>query len=239
MTPRMPFSRSPCAGVSHRHLSDHLSELVEQTLSDLEQSKCISIEDEMDVAPLNLGMIAAYYYINYTTIELFSMSLNAKTKVRGLLEIISNAAEYENIPIRHHEDNLLRQLSQKVPHKLTNPKFNDPHVKTNLLLQAHLSRMQLSAELQSDTEEILSKAIRLIQACVDVLSSNGWLSLTTPDHPCPSCPSLTTPDHPAIRLIQACVDVLSSNGWLSPALAAMELAQMVTQAMWSKDSYLK
>jgi hypothetical protein len=45
-----------------------LSELVEQTLSDLEQSKCISIEDEMDVAPLNLGMIAAYYYINYTTI---------------------------------------------------------------------------------------------------------------------------------------------------------------------------
>lgn len=54
--------------MSHRHLSDHLSDLVESTLSDLEQSKCISIEDEMDVAPLNLGMIAAYYYINYTTI---------------------------------------------------------------------------------------------------------------------------------------------------------------------------
>lgn len=52
---------------------------------------------------------------------------------------------------------LLPQLAQKVPHKLNNPKFNDPHVKTNLLLQAHLSRMQLSAELQSDTEEILSK----------------------------------------------------------------------------------
>ena len=42
-----------------------------------------------------------------------------------------------------------------------------------------------------------------------------------------------------IRLLQACVDVLSSNGWLSPALATMELAQMVTQAMWSNDSYLK
>ena len=35
--------------------------------------------------------------------------------------------------------------------------------------------------------------------------------------------------------VQACVDVLSSNGWLSPAIAAM----MVTQAMWSKDNYLK
>lgn len=30
--------------------------------------QCLSIEDEMDVSPLNLGMIAAYYYINYTTI---------------------------------------------------------------------------------------------------------------------------------------------------------------------------
>ena len=60
--------------------------------------------------------------------------------------------------------------------------------------------MPLAPELMSDTEDILSKAFRLIQACVDVLSSNGWLS---------------------------------------PALAAMELAQMVTQAMWKKDSYLK
>ncbi|CAO1425873.1 unnamed protein product [Diamesa hyperborea] len=192
-------------GVTHRHLSDHLSELVETTLSDLEQSKCISVEDEMDTLALNLGMIAAYYYINYTTIELFSLSLNNKTKIRGLLEIISSAAEYEDIVVRHHEDGTLRSLAQRLPNKLTgpngsSPKYNDPHIKTNLLIQAHLSRLQLGAELQSDTEIILGKAIRLIQSCVDVLSSNGWLS---------------------------------------PAVAAMELAQMVTQAMWSKDSYLK
>ena len=92
-------------------------------------------------------------------------------------------------------------MAQRLPNKLQpGAKYNDPHVKTNLLLQAHMSRMQLSAELQSDTEEILGKAIRLIQACVDVLSSKGFLS---------------------------------------PGLAAMELAQMVTQAMWKKDSYLK
>ena len=70
-------------GVTHSHLSDCLSELVENTLNDLEQSKCITIEEEIDVSPLNLGMIAAYYYINYSTIELFSMSLNSKTKIRG------------------------------------------------------------------------------------------------------------------------------------------------------------
>ncbi len=39
------------------------------------------------------------------------MSLNNKTKIKGLIEIISNAAEYENIPIRHNEEGMLRQVS--------------------------------------------------------------------------------------------------------------------------------
>lgn len=186
-------------GVSHRHLSDHLSDMVETTLHDLEESRCVAIEDDMYISPLNLGIIASYYYINYTTIELFNKSLNSKTKIRGLLEIVSNAAEYECVPVRHGEEELLRRLLQKVSHK-PDGKVTDPHVKTNLLLQAHLSRLSLSAELQQDTELVLGRALRLIQACVDVLSSNGWLA---------------------------------------PALSAMTLAQMVTQAMWSKDSYLK
>merc|ERR1711997_663725 len=171
--------------------------------NELEQSKCISIEDDMDTAALNLGMIAAYYYINYTTIELFSMSLKAKTKISGLIEIVAAATEFAELEIRHGEDILLKNLSSKLPLGRSlgsGTKFNDPHVKTNILLQAHLSRIQLSAELQQDTESVVVKAVRLTQACVDVLSSNGWLS---------------------------------------PAIAAMELSQMMTQAMWNKDSYLK
>jgi len=67
--------------VSHSHLSDHLSELVESTLGDLVDSKCIAIggchlgfptletddraeDDEMSLSALNLGMIAAYYNIS-------------------------------------------------------------------------------------------------------------------------------------------------------------------------------
>jgi pre-mRNA-splicing helicase BRR2 len=158
-----------------QQLSDHLSELIENTLEDLTTSKCISI-DEDEVSPLNLGMIASYYYINYVTMELFSMSLAAKTKLRGLLEIISASTEFEDVPIRHHEDGILQKIYDRVAVKFNVTKFNDPHVKTNILLQAHFSRIQLPADLEADQKMILERVIRLIQASVDVISSNGWLA---------------------------------------------------------------
>ncbi|KAI9208743.1 Sec63 Brl domain-containing protein [Polychytrium aggregatum] len=161
-------------GVTHRHISDYLSELVETTLEDLANSKCIELEDD-NMGPLNLGMIAAYYYIKYETIELFSMSLTQKTKHRGLLEIIAAAAEYFSVPIRHHEDRVLKQIYDRLPVKVENPNFMDPHVKTNILLQAHFSRIQLPPDLESDQRSILTRVIALIQAAVDVISSNGWL----------------------------------------------------------------
>jgi pre-mRNA-splicing helicase BRR2 len=72
--------------------------------------------------------------------------------------------------------------------------MTDPHVKTNILLQAHFSRLQLPSDLASDLNQVILKKV--------------------------------------IHLIYACVDVLASNGWLSPAIAAMELSQMIVQAMW-------
>ncbi|KAG8936165.1 DEIH-box ATPase [Tulasnella sp. 418] len=164
------------SNVSHRHLSDHLSELVESTLNDLVGSKCISIEDEMDVSPLNLGMIAAYYNISYVTVEVFSMSLKEKTKLKGLLEIVSSSAEFESIPIRRHEDVLLRRIYDRVPVKLDQVNYDAPHFKTFLLLQAHFSRIQLPPDLVTDQAIILSKVLNLLAACVDVMSSNAYLN---------------------------------------------------------------
>ncbi|KAG7971339.1 hypothetical protein I3843_07G129200 [Carya illinoinensis] len=164
-------------GVSHRHLSDHLSELVENTLSDLEASKCVIIEDDMDLTPSNLGMIASYYYISYTTIERFSSSLTSKTKMKGLLEILSSATEYALLPVRPGEEDVVRRLINHQRFSFENPKCTDPHVKANALLQAHFSRQTVGGNLASDQREVLLSASRLLQAMVDVISSNGWLSL--------------------------------------------------------------
>jgi len=145
-------------------------------------------------------MIAAYYYIKYTTVELFSSGLKSKIKLNGLLEVLCSASEFDHVQVRHREDYALKRTAKHLPLPINNPgNFNEPHVKTNVLLQAHFSRIELSAAAKSDQEAIV-------------------------------------PD--ASRLLQAMVDVLGSNGWLLPALAAMELSQMVTQGMWNTDSPL-
>ena len=178
-------------GTTHQHLSDHLSELVETTLEELSASKCITISED-EVSALNLGMIAAYYYINYITIEAFSLSLKAKTKLRGVLEIVSAAAEFETLAIRHHEETILKRIYERLPVKIDGANFLDPHFKTVILLQSHFSRVQLPPDLESDQRIVLEKVLRLIQACVDVISSNGWLG-----------PALA-----AMELSQMCVQAL-------------------------------
>ncbi len=171
-------------GVTHRHLSDHLSELVESTLSDLASSNCIAVEDESEVSPLNLGMIAAFYYLKHTTVDTFNRSLTAKVKLKGLLDILTSAAEFDLLPVRSREDAQLKKLANHLPVPIAAAlednsslaAFNDPKVKAHVLLQTHFSRVALTAALSADQKKVLPDAVRLLQAMVDVLSSKGWLA---------------------------------------------------------------
>ncbi|CAO2171153.1 unnamed protein product [Urochloa humidicola] len=164
-------------GVSHRHLSDHLSELVESALNDLESSKCVAIEEDMYLKPLNLGLIASYYYVSYTTIERFTSMLTQKTKMKGLLEILASASEYAELPDRPGEEELIERLVHHQRFSIEKPKYGDPRVKANVLLQVHFSRHTVVGNLAADQREILLSSHRLLNAIVDVISSNGWLSL--------------------------------------------------------------
>ena len=58
---------------------------------------CIAVEDANDLSAANLGLIAAYYYIRSPSIELFAKSIQAGTKRKGLLEVISAATEFEAV----------------------------------------------------------------------------------------------------------------------------------------------
>ncbi|KAI9728014.1 MAG: DEIH-box ATPase [Chrysothrix sp. TS-e1954] len=185
---------------SHEGLSAFLSEMIETTMKELAEANMVEVDDEDDsVTPLNPAMIAAYYDISFITMQTFLLSLNGKTKLKALLEIVTSATEFEAIQIRRHEDHILRRIYDRLPLKMTEPNFETPHFKAFVLLQAHFSRLQLPVDLLKDQEIILSKVMTLLSASVDVLSSEGHLN----------------------------------------AMTAMEMSQMVVQAMWDRDTPLK
>ncbi|KAK2782924.1 DEIH-box ATPase [Emmonsiellopsis sp. PD_33] len=186
--------------VSHEGLSTFLSELVENTLRELSEARIIDLDEEDDtISPLNAAMIAAYYNISFITMQTFLLSLTSRTKLKGILEIVTSATEFESIQVRRHEEHILRRVYDRVPVKMSQPVYDSPHFKAFVLLQAHFSRMQLPIDLVKDQEVIVSKVLNLLSACVDVLSSEGHLN----------------------------------------AMNAMEMSQMVVQAMWDRDSPLK
>ncbi|EWC48033.1 pre-mRNA-splicing factor brr2 [Drechslerella stenobrocha 248] len=191
------------ADVSHEGLSAFLSELVENTLKELSEAKTIDLDEGDDsITPLNPAMIAAYYNVSFITMQTFLLSLNAKTKLKGLLEIVTSATEFETLQIRKREEVLLRRIHESLPVRMSEPiNYESTHFKAFVLMQAHFSRLQLPADLKSDQAVLLGRALNLLNACVDVLSSEG------------------------------CVN----------AMRAMEMSQMVVQAMWdvSRDSPLK
>lgn len=190
-------------------LSNYMSDLVETTLTELKESKLIEFKQDEDdeddeeevgsVSPQNAAMIAAYYNISYITMQTFLLSLSPRTKLKGILEIVTSATEYEAIQIRRHEESLLRRIYDRLPVKMSQPVYDSPHFKAFVLLQAHFSRMQLPIDLSKDQEIVLARALGLLSSMVDILSSDGQLN----------------------------------------AMSAMEMSQMVVQAMWDRDSPLK
>ena len=173
---------------------------MESTITDLEESKCVEVENDMDVSALNLGMISSYYYISYSTVDLFAASITQKTRIKGAMEIISASSEFSQLPIRQGERDLLLRMGRHLPQTLpASSDYGDPATKALVLMQTYFSRKNMASDLTSDLKNILKDSLKLIQALVDVISSQGWLK---------------------------------------PALACMELSQMVVQGLWDKDPHL-
>lgn len=167
-------------GVSPTHLSEHLSELIESAVESLGTAQCLEVdaEDETTLSPLNLGLIAAFYYVRYTTIDLLNRSLSATIKRKALIEVLCAASEFTDVvPIRFGEDEVLHSLAKEVGVRLgPTTDLNNPNVKALLLLYAHFHRASLTADLAWDQRGILEVCVRLLHAMVDVIGSNGWLA---------------------------------------------------------------
>jgi len=85
------------------------------------------------------------------------------SQVKGLLEIVSAASEFDTLPLRPGEENVVQKMISHAPVAVDKPRFSDPHTKVNALLQAHFSRERLSGDLGNDTRTAVREAARLLQ----------------------------------------------------------------------------
>jgi nicotinamide riboside kinase len=62
----------------------------------------------------SLGRIASFYYISHKTICMFDQKLHVDCTPYDVIQILSSATEYDELPVRHNEDNLNRQVFQNL-----------------------------------------------------------------------------------------------------------------------------
>lgn len=172
--------------VGHVEVSEYLSDLVENTLKELTDAGLIEMEDEEEededeeeeeeMSPLNGAMIASHYNVSFFTMKLFS-ELTAKSRLRDIVEVVTSATEFELLLYRPGDEKTLSQLAAVVPFKIgSDVVLESPQTKAFLLVQAHLSRISLPADLAEDQKLILKSIMNLVFACVISLSSEGHLN---------------------------------------------------------------
>ena len=75
------------------------AQAVENAVEELSKAGAVETTDEGALAALNLGVLSAHLYVRCHTTELFALSITAKAKRRGLLQILSSATEFEDVGV--------------------------------------------------------------------------------------------------------------------------------------------
>jgi activating signal cointegrator complex subunit 3 len=103
--------------------------------------------------------------------------IDGNKTIDELLAVLSNAKEFAGLPVRHNEDILNEALTHLVPIKVPKHELESPHVKANLLLQAHFERCPLPiTDFITDTKSVLDQSIRVLQGMIDVASHKSLLA---------------------------------------------------------------
>lgn len=166
------------ASTKPEELNKFLSGKVESVIEDLTRAGCVGIgEDDLEVFPQTIGRIASYYYLDYKTADFFKQKLNGQLELMELLNVLSQVTEYDEVPVRHNEEKLNELLAKQLGvTDLKNPNWEDPHIKAQLLLRAHLDHADLPiSDFVTDTKSVLDQALRILQAMIDVCADSGWL----------------------------------------------------------------
>lgn len=157
-------------------VSSFLWSLIDKSLKQLQDCGCIEIDDETEaISALHLGRIASFYYLSHKTMKIFSSTLQGDMNQCDVIRALCNAAEYEELPVRHNEDNLNAEMLPLLRFPPPTHLVDKPSCKAEILLQAHLGRTSLPvSDYVTDTRSVLDNSMRILQALIDISLERSW-----------------------------------------------------------------
>ena len=163
--------------VARQMAAEYMVGLVEKSLEDLAESECVLVHSNGDVDPSPFGKIVSYYYLSHLTVRnmLARARMTTTATFADVLAWVSQATEFDDLPVRHNEDLINGELAKNLPLDteglMGGMPLWDPHVKAFLLLQAHMSRVDLPiSDYVGDQISVLDQSIRIIQAGIDIMT---------------------------------------------------------------------
>lgn len=167
--------------ISEYGISQYLAGLIDQTIDNLVESKCVYTggSDELFATPFL--HISSYYYLSHMTMRNFVNKVNKDFSFRQCLQLLAEASEYDELATRHGEELINMEMSQAMRYPaedLQREFIWDPHVKVYLLLQAFMSRVELPiADYAQDTISVLDQSLRILQAYIDAGAEMGYYNV--------------------------------------------------------------
>ncbi|KAF1953482.1 Sec63-domain-containing protein [Byssothecium circinans] len=133
-------------------------------------------ETTEDLRAKDVGRIASQFYVLQSSIEIFNTMMNPQASDADALAMVSMSGEFDQVQSRETEQKELSAL-QEEGYVVTEVKggVGTPHGKTNVLLQAHISRARLEDfTLVSDTNYITQNAARIARALFMIALNRRW-----------------------------------------------------------------
>ena len=127
--------------------------------------------------PTDLGRIASYYYVSFSTIAAFNDHLRPTMGDIELLRLFTQADEFKYMVVREEEKMEIAKLIDRVPIPVKES-LEEPAAKINVLLQAYVSRLKLEGlALSADMVYVTQSAGRLMRCLYEVCLRRGWAGL--------------------------------------------------------------
>lgn len=159
---------------SAREVQSFLLKLVDDTVTKLAEWNCVEIADDgLGLTSTRIGQIASFYYLKPSSAGFLGESTKDTLSHEKMIEILSEVEEFADVPVRHTEDEMNKELEKLSPFRKKNANHSLGNTKAYYLIMAYLFEIPLPIrDYITDTKLVLEQTFRIIAAIADLCALN-------------------------------------------------------------------